>query len=67
MWFNYLLSWHVVTMKDGVLTINRAKLTSQMGFGEGTPAATHLHKKQLEKKNRNALLPSQFNWFLYIK
>lgn len=33
MWFNYLLSWHVDTMKDGVLNINRAKLTSQMGFG----------------------------------
>ena len=35
MWFNYLLSWHVVMMKDGVLNINRAKLTSQMGFRRG--------------------------------
>lgn len=46
MQFNYSLSWHVVVMKEGVLSINRAKLTSQMGFRRGKPAI-HLHRKQL--------------------
>lgn len=45
--FNYLLSWHVVVMKERVSNINRAKLTSQMGFRRGDPSAIHLHIKLL--------------------
>lgn len=45
--FNYLLSWHVVVMKERVSNINRAKLTSQMGFRRGNPSAIHLHIKLL--------------------
>lgn len=47
MQFNYLLSWHVVVMKERVSNINRAKLTSQMGFRRGNPSAIHLHIKLL--------------------
>lgn len=69
MWFNYLLSWHVVMMKDGVLNINRAKLTPQMGFGRGDsrsnpPAQEATEEKKLKKCSP---IPPLFNFFLYIK
>lgn len=58
MWFNYLLSWHVVVMKDGALNINRAKLTPQMGFGRGDSCRNPPAQEATEEKNRrNALLP----------
>lgn len=47
MQFNYLLSWHVVVMKGGVLNLNRAKLTSQMAFRRRIPLVIHLHIQQL--------------------
>lgn len=56
MWFNYLLSWHVVMMKDGVLNINRAKLTSQMGFGRGDSCSNPPAQKATGKKKIKEML-----------
>lgn len=46
MQFNYLLSWHVVVMKEAVLNINRAKLTPPDGFQKETYIEIHLQMKQ---------------------
>lgn len=47
MQFNYSLSWHVVVMKEAVLNINRAKLTSPDGLQKReTYSKLHLHIKQ---------------------
>lgn len=65
--FNYLLSWHVVVMKERVLNINRAKLTSQMGFRRGNPSAIHLHIKLLSSIwNKTRFPTAPFKSSLYL-